>query len=375
MTPRPPLSDEERLDCLRLARSERVGPVSFRQLLEHYGDARAALEALPELARRGGKRGFRAATRATAEKEWQALAGFGGTLVVLGEADYPAALAALPDAPPVLSCKGALHLWQEPCVAMVGARNASAAARKLATDFADVVSAAGYVVVSGLARGVDACVHAASLARGTVAVLAGGVDNIYPEDNTALYHKIAAEGLLVSERTWGAQPLARHFPRRNRIISGLALGVVVLEAAQRSGSLITAARAAEQGREVMAAPGSPLDSRSIGSNNLIRDGAQLVQSGDDVLAVLRALKPPPMREPPQHPRTPQPKPAPPSDAERAAVLSLLSPVPVAVDELVRQAQLPLGKVLLILLELELAGRLERGPGQEVSLLDGDTAAS
>ena len=363
-----PLSDEARLAYLRLARSEQVGPVSFRQLLEHYGSPQAALDALPELASRGGKRKFRICSRARAEQEWEALQRFGARLSVLGEPDYPPSLAALADAPPVLSWKGAAHLWHRPCVAMVGARSASAAAQKFTSDCAADVNAAGYVVVSGLARGVDACAHAASLAQGTIAVLAGGVDNIYPEENAALYEQLAVQGLLVSESRFGAQPQARHFPRRNRIISGLALGVVVVEAALRSGSLITARCAAEQGREVMAAPGSPLDPRCTGSNNLIRDGAHLVQSGDDVLAIVRALKPAPVREPFDLPRAERPPPPPPSDGERDAFRQLLSPTPMAIDELVRLSRLPLAKVLLLLLELELAGRLMRGAGQEVSLL-------
>jgi DNA processing protein len=365
------LSARERLDWLRLSRCENVGPVTFRQLLARYGSAERALAALPELARRGGRRrAIRLCPKGEAEAEVAALAEFGGELVAACEPGYPRALAAIDDAPPLLACRGHLHLLEKPVVALVGARNASINGRKFANRLARDLGAAGFVVASGMARGIDTAAHAGALDSGTVAVLAGGVDIVYPAENAGLYEELAARGLLISEMPLGVEPQARHFPRRNRIISGLSYGVVVVEAALRSGSLITARLAGEQGREVFAVPGSPLDPRARGCNELLRQGAVLVESATDVLRELagRSL---PAREPAADEFVPARL----DDLDEAAldrarhlVVEALGPSPVAVDELVRECQLSPAVVSLVLLELELAGRLERHPGGRVALL-------
>jgi len=260
--PGPDLSEHERLAALRLARSENVGPVTFRQLLSRFGGAEAALTALPELAKRGGRaRPLAICPAATAERELAGLAQLGGRLVVLGEPGYPALLAAIDDAPSVLSLIGRSELLARRAVALVGARNASANGRLIAETMARELTGLGWVVVSGLARGIDSSAHAGALAGGTIAVLAGGIDKPYPPESEALYRKIMVQGLLVAELALGRMPQARHFPRRNRIVAGLSAGAVVIEAAVKSGSLITARLAGEQGREVMAVPGSPLDER------------------------------------------------------------------------------------------------------------------
>jgi DNA processing protein len=365
------LSARERLDWLRLSRCENVGPVTFRQLLARYGSAERALAALPELARRGGRRrAIRLCPKGEAEAEVAALAEFGGELVAACEPGYPRALAAIDDAPPLLACRGHLHLLEKPVVALVGARNASINGRKFANRLARDLGAAGFVVASGMARGIDTAAHAGALDSGTVAVLAGGVDVVYPAENAGLYEELAARGLLISEMPLGVEPQARHFPRRNRIIAGLSYGVVVVEAALRSGSLITARLAGEQGREVFAVPGSPLDPRARGCNELLRQGAVLVESATDVLRELagRSL---PAREPAADEFVPARL----DDLDEAAldrarhlVVEALGPSPVAVDELVRECQLSPAVVSLVLLELELAGRLERHPGGRVALL-------
>lgn len=362
------LSDAERLDRLRLIRSENVGPVTFRRLLERFGTAASALRALPDLARHGG---CRAAVRicpvAGAEAELAAIERCGARLVVLGDAAYPPALAAIEDAPATFALIGELRLLARPAIAVVGSRNASLNGRRMAGDIARDLGLAGFVVVSGLARGIDAEAHRGALASGTVAVLAGGVDVCYPQENAGLYARIGEAGALLSEAPPGSAPQARHFPRRNRIISGLSRGVVVVEANLRSGSLITARMAGEQGREVFAVPGSPLDPRARGCNDLLRQGAVLTEGAADVLAVLRASS---MLVRPQPPE-PLPPPAG-GDAEtgdaRRAVAETLSPAPVAVDEIIRTCQLSPALVSTILLEWELAGRLERHPGNKVSLI-------
>ena len=375
------LDPQERLDWLRLARTETVGPVSFYALLRRFGSARAALEALPWLARRGGSEPPVApASRRDAERELAALDRLGGTLICRGEPAYPETLAAVEDAPPVLSVLGEVALLNRPIVAVVGARNASANGRRLAHDLAAGLGAAGIVVASGMARGIDAAAHAGSLATGTVAVVAGGIEIVYPEENRGLYQALAEQGAVVAEMPLGTEPQARHFPRRNRIISGMALGIVVVEAAAKSGSLITARYALEQGREVFAVPGSPLDPRSRGANDLLRNGATLTETAEDVVTQLGPLlqgRPPPRpavsprREPrlPLEPAAPtRPAPGPVGeDGAVALVLEKLSPTPVAVDELVRQCQLSAAAVATLLLELELAGRVERHPGNLVSL--------
>jgi DNA processing protein len=373
MTLVPPRTDRERLDWLRLTRSENVGPVTFRTLIERLGNASAALDALPRLARRGGRReALKLCGREEAEHELSALAELGGRFLYLGEAPYPRLLAAIEDAPPVLAVMGEPHLLEKPAVAIVGARNASAAGIRIARRLASELGEAGFVVVSGLARGVDAAAHAGALQGGTIAALAGGLDNIYPPENAELYAAIKSQGVLVSEMPLGTAPQARHFPRRNRLISGLAHGVVVVEAAERSGSLITARLALEQGREVLAVPGSPLDARAHGTNKLIRAGATLVQSAADILEALSRPEGQRLREPEPAAPSDGPEAALPDESEmataRALIVERLGPSPIEVDELVRQTGFSPAVVLSVLLELELAGRLERQPGQRVCLL-------
>jgi len=368
----PALSPRERLDRLRLARSENVGPITFRRLIERFGSAGAALEALPNLARQGGRRGpVRLCPEADAQREAEAVERLGARLLVLGDDVYPASLSAIADPPPVLSVLGDTALLSRPSVAIVGARNASAAGRRFARTLAEEIGQAGFVVVSGLARGIDTAAHEGALATGTVAVVAGGVDVVYPEENRTLHGRIASQGAIVAEMPPGTEPIAALFPRRNRTISGLALGTVVVEAALRSGSLITARQALDQGREVFAVPGSPQDPRARGANDLIRQGATLVEGAGDILGVLGPASGGRRNTPVN--RLNQKEyfsDAGPSDMNelRTKILILLSPTPVAVDEIVRQCQLSPATVALVLLELELAGRLERHPGNQVSIL-------
>jgi DNA processing protein len=362
---------------LRLCRTETIGPISFFAMLRRFGSARAALEALPRLARRNDRRKFvTGVTRAAAEAELAALNRIGARLVCWGEPMYPAALAATEDAPPVLTVLGQPGLLAGPIIAVVGARNASANGRRLARDLAGALGRGGLVVTSGLARGIDAAAHLGALATGTVAVQAGGVDIVYPEENRGIYEAIAQHGAIVAELALGSEPQARHFPRRNRIISGMALGVVVVEAAAHSGSLITVRYALEQGREIFAVPGSPLDPRCRGSNDLLRHGATLAETAEDVLsqlAPLRQAETPPKRlsaipagDPPRPSEAGALEP-PTDEAGLDLVLRLLGPTPVPVDELVRQCQLTAAAVATLVLELELAGRVERHPGNLVSL--------
>ncbi len=375
------LDPEERLDWLRLCRTESVGPISFFAMLRRFGSARAALEVLPRLARRSERaKTVTAPTRAAGEAELTALHRIGARLVCWGEPAYPSALSAIEDAPPILSVLGRVELLERPMIAVVGARNASANGRRLARELAAGLGQGGLVVVSGLARGIDAAAHLGGIETGTVAVVAGGVDIVYPEENRGLYEALRRQGAIVAELPLGSEPQARHFPRRNRIISGMALGVLVVEAAARSGSLITARYALEQGREVFAVPGSPLDPRCRGANDLLRRGATLTETAEDVLSQLGPLV---RAAPPPRPLTPLPLPAeeswpakwPPGGAGEPAddedalnmILESLGPTPVAVDELVRQCQLTASAVATLLLELELAGRVERHPGNLVSL--------
>jgi DNA processing protein len=369
------LSQAERLAWLRLIRTQNVGPITFRQLLRRFGSVEAALEALPDLSRRGGRaRPLRICPAAEAQREMEALDAIGGRLVALVEPDYPQALAALDDAPPIFSCFGHTHLLQRHAIAVVGARNASANGRRLAQQIAGKLGAAEMLVTSGMARGIDAAAHRGSLDTGTVAVVAGGIDVIYPKENTELYGEIKTRGVVLSEMPPGTVPQARHFPRRNRIISGMALGTLVVEAAPRSGSLITARLALDQGREVFAVPGSPLDPRARGCNELIRQGAVLVESAADILQALEATMKTPAAEPAGAEFLAEgPVSFPESDiAEgRRTVEELLGPTPAAVDEVIRQCQVSAAIVHLVLLELELAGRLERHPGNRVALIAGN----
>jgi DNA processing protein len=370
-----PLSDAERLDWLRLIRSENVGPVVFRQLLERYGNPAAALEALPELARRAGaKRRIRVCPAGEAEAELKAAARAGLRLVALCEPDYPEPLRSLDDAPPVLGVLGNVEALTLPAVGIVGARNASANGRRFAGRLAADLAEAGFVVVSGMARGIDTAAHLGTLPRPTVAVVAGGADVVYPPENEALHEEIRRDGAVVAEMPLGTTPQARHFPRRNRLISGLSLGVVVVEAARRSGSLITARFAGEQGREVFAVPGSPLDPRASGCNRLIREGAMLIESAADVLEALSALRRPELRfsTPPrslaQAGALPVPPPPEAGNAERAIIEELLGAEPIQVDDVVRQSTLPIAVVHGVLLEMELAGKVERHPGNRFARL-------
>ncbi len=377
--PYQPLTEAERIDWLRLIRTEHVGPVTFNRLLKRYGTAAAALAALPQLARQGGRNGVRIPSAADAADEIARLARAGGRLLFSADADYPHLLRAIEDAPPVLGLIGDGTLLGRAAVAIVGSRNASLNGLRFAEQLARDLGAAGFVVVSGLARGIDAAAHQGALATGTVAVLAGGADIIYPPGNTNLYHAIKGQGAIVAEMPAGMPPQARHFPRRNRLISGLGLGVVVIEANLHSGSLITARCGLEQGREVFAVPGSPLDPRSRGCNDLIRQGAVLTESVDDVLSVLApagaAVVPTASRAAAVVEPTPSAD-APPvasessvaAEAAHARILALLSPVPMPVDELVRRCGLPAATVHTALMEWELEGRIDRHPGNRVALL-------
>lgn len=370
------LTDDERRDWLRLIRSENVGPATFLTLIDHFEDAEDAIEAAPALSRRGGrKREIRIAPEARIDAEIDGLHALGGRLIALCELDYPEPLAAIHDPPPVLSVLGDDALLRQPSVAVVGARNASAAGRRMARDLAAAIAADGYTIVSGLARGIDTAAHESALDRpdgaSTVAVVAGGIDVVYPQENRSLYERIVAGGAVISEQPFGVQPTARHFPPRNRLVSGLSLGTLVVEAAPRSGSLITARMALEQGREVFAVPGSPLDPRYRGTNGLIRDGAVLTETADDVTGHLVAISPPrlaPRTAPFETAQFIDLKAEIGSDRAWSRVEDLLGPVAVSVDELLRECQLSPAVVLTVLLEMELAGRLERHPGNRVSLV-------
>lgn len=358
--------DAEGIAALRLIRTRAVGPITYFQLLRRFGSAQAALDALPDLARRGGGRAPQVPRASEVEKEMAAVAASGGRYLLFGEPNYPALLAETESAPPALIVIGNDALLARPMVAMVGARNASAAAIRFARQLAHDLSQQGVVVVSGLARGIDTAAHIGSLAGGTVGVIAGGLDIFYPPENEALQREIGTRGLIVSEQPPGTEPHARHFPSRNRVIAGLAQGTVVVEAAPKSGSLITARLAGDYGRDVMAVPGSPLDPRAQGCNQLIRDGATLVQSASDILEALRPFGRHHVAAPtPTFASDAAPEDA--GEAEREAIGGLLSPSPVAVDELIRQSGIASAKVQTILLELELAGRLERHAGGRVSL--------
>ncbi len=355
---------EDAFDRLRLIRSANIGPVGFVQLLARFGSAGAAIDALPDLARRGGGRAPRLADRGAIEAELRQLDTLGVRLLFLGAPDYPALLAEIDNPPPVIGYRGNRALLDRRVVAMVGARNASASACRHARGLARDLGVQDFAVISGLARGIDTAAHHGSIEAGTIGVVAGGIDIHYPPENRDLQEVIADQGLLLAEHPPGTEPRARHFPFRNRIIAGLALGTVVVEAAPRSGSLITARLAGEAGREVMAIPGSPLDPRSRGCNQLIRDGAILVQSADDIAEQLSPLDLRAVRAPAQA-FTPQPTDA--EDRSRRALGDLLSHDFVAVDELTRQSGEPVGVVQTVLLELELAGRLERAAGGRVRL--------
>ena len=373
--PLPPTTEDDRFSWLRLLRSRRVGVMTFYRLLSEHGTAQDALAALPGVARAAGVSDYAPCPEGVIAAELRAARAAGARLICRGEPGYPTALAALDDAPPMLWSRGDPALLSRPMVAMVGARNASSlgtrTARKLATD----LSEAGFVVVSGLARGVDAAAHAAALPLGTIGVVAGGVDVIYPSENTDLHHDIAKHGLILSEQPMGLQPQARHFPARNRISAGLAQGLVVVEAAARSGSLITADAALGLGREVLAIPGHPFDARAAGCNRLIRDGATLIRGAEDVIAALGDPAQPAL--PLQAAPAPRPE-TPPSTSKRnlrqtaalhQLILDRLGPSPVAEDQLIRDLSAPATAVAPVLVDLELDGRITRQAGGLLARVD------
>lgn len=370
--PQAPLDDAQRIACLRLIRSDNVGPVTFRELINHYGGAEAALDALPDLARRGGARGrHRITSVADAEQELERATRAGAKPVFTIEPGYPAVLAAIEAPPPMLYIKGDAALFERPAVAIVGSREASAAGIKLTRLFAHGIAAAGYAIVSGLARGIDAAAHHASLETGTIAVVAGGVDVIYPPENAALQGEIGERGIVLSEMPPGFQPRGKDFPRRNRLIAGLSLGVLVVEAARRSGTLVTARLANEVGRSVFAVPGHPLDPRAEGTNDLLKRGATLATEPADVvdaLAPISGLSPHAFMEtePALPPRPPDLPPPIIGDDERQRVLAALGPAPCDLDALSRATGLLPRAIGIIVMELELAGRIVRHGGQMFS---------
>lgn len=368
--PTPTLPPAERLARLRLARTRGIGPVAAGELLARFGSAVAALEALPRLSARAGRPILPADERA-ARREMEEAGRIGARFIFRGEPAYPASLAELPDAPVALACLGALPPTGRRMVAIVGARNASANGMRFASMLAADLAASGLVVVSGLARGIDAAAHEGAGPGATIAVQAGGADIPYPSENARLHAAIVAGGgCVASERPLGARPMAHHFPQRNRIVSGLCEAVVVVEATQRSGSLITARLGLEQGRDVLAVPGFPLDPRAAGPNSLLRDGAAPVLGAEDVLAALGRHAPatrPPDDVSPTPPEGMEMLPDQ-DDRARMAMLSALGAAPAPVDEVARRCQLSAPAARMALLELELAGMIRRHPGNQVSLV-------
>ena len=370
--PLPPTTEDDRHAWLRLLRSRKVGPATFHRLLNEHGTAQNALAALPEVARTAGIEGYEICPAGVIDAEFKAARAAKARLLCLGDPDYPQSLSDIADAPPVLWTIGDPAYLSAPMIALVGARNASSLGTRMARSLAAELGEAGFVIVSGLARGVDAAAHLAALKTGTVAVMAGGVDSIYPAENAGLAFEIGAEGLRLSEQPMGLTAQARHFPRRNRIISGLARAVVVVEAAARSGSLITARDALDQGRDVLAVPGHPFDARAAGCNMLIRDGAQLVRNAADVIAALperRAAARP--AQPDLWAEIPAPPPEKRSLRETAAlhqqILARLGPSPVAEDQLIRDLSVSAGRVGPVLVDLELDGKIQRQSGGLLSL--------
>lgn len=365
---------EEKLAWLRLSRTENVGPITFYQLVNAYGSAIDALEALPELSKRGGRKNpLKAPPSNIIEREYEILQKIGGDIVIGSEENYPLALAATDDAPPVFSYIGNPALMHRPCLAVVGARNASINGRKFAEKISAELGRQGQVIASGLARGIDTAAHQGALDTGTIAVVAGGIDVVYPEENLKLYEQIKETGLVIAESKLGQKPFAQSFPRRNRIVSGLSKGVVVVEATMRSGSLITARLAGEQGRDVFAVPGHPFDPRASGPNYLLRDGATLVRNAQDILDSLASPSELAMNEPKPVNDGFQPQVLSEEDVPQDAqeiVLGHLSFTPLAVDELIRACHLSIPVLQTILLELELAGRIKRTSGNKVSLTEG-----
>ncbi len=362
----PPTTEEDRFSWLRLLRSRKVGPATFRRLMREHGSAQNALAALPEMARAAGIEGYEICPPGVIEAELKAAKAANARLLCLGAADFPSALNNLNDAPPILWAMGDASLLHRPSIAMVGARNCSSLGARMARGLAADLGQQGYTIVSGLARGIDTSAHIAALETGTIAVLAGGVNVIYPAENTDLAKSIEKSGLRISEQPMGVTPQARHFPRRNRIISGLAHAVVVVEAAAKSGSLITARDALDQGREVLAVPGHPFDTRAAGCNLLIRDGATLVRSAEDVIEALPQREEVTVRNP-AHPTIATEKRAIPADTLHQHILSRLGPSPIAEDQLIRDIAATAEQIGPALLDLELDGRVQRQPGGLLSL--------
>jgi DNA processing protein len=360
------LSDKERADWLQLYRTENIGPIIFRQLVRRFGTARAVLDALPAMAERGGKKDFRMLPPNYADSEIARGEKIDARIIGWCEPDYPEALAAIEDAPPVITVRGPLNLINKRCIGVVGTRNASVNGCKMAGTLARELGEHNIVVASSLALGIDTAAHEASLATGTVAVVAGGVDIVYPQENKDLYNRIAAQGCILSDMPLGIEPFSKLCPRRNRLISGLSLGIVVVEAAMKSGSLITARMALDQGREVFAVPGSPLDPRCTGANDLIRQGAVLTERAADILGHIHSM-PKMLAEPPANDFDAPAAIADEKDLEaaRGKIFESLDLSPVSVDDLVRQCHVSAAIVLTVLLELELAGRVERQTGHKI----------
>jgi DNA processing protein len=364
------LSSSEILARLRLIRSENVGPITYRHLMRRFGSGAAAIEALPDIAARGNRKNLRVCSLSDAKNELERIEAAQAKLLFIDTALYPPLLAATEDAPPALILRGHMTLFDKPSVAMVGARNCSAAGIRFARGIASDLAARGWCVVSGLARGIDTAAHEGALSQqsgGTIACVAGGIDITYPPENAALYERIANMGILLSEQPLGTVPQGRHFPRRNRIISGFSSGVVVVEAAPKSGSLITARLANEQGREVMAVPGSPADPRAQGCNLLIREGATLVQSADDIIEVLRPISQNIMSDPMSSYTENSQNIPDPTEQERHDIINFLSNAPTPIDEIIRLTGSAPAVIQMILLELELGGQLTRHAGGRVSL--------
>jgi len=380
-------TDQEKLNWLRLFRTENVGPITFYQLIENYGSAQNALDALPELSKKGGRRKtLNAPTTQSCEQELEQLHQFGGDIICSFEENYPLQLSALDDAPPVLSYMGDLSLTKRDILGVVGARNSSLNGQKFAQHLATELGKEDFVIASGLARGIDTAAHEGSLETGTIAVVAGGLDIVYPRENQQLYEQICDQGLIIAESPLGMEPIARHFPKRNRIVSGLSAGIIVIEATKRSGSLITARMAAEQGRDIYAVPGYPSDPRAQGPNKLIQDGAMLIQSADDIIQNHKrfggTMLPPsqgnffedptkqsPLSQYPLAQNMAQDNAPSLNDQIRADILSALSQMPTEINELSRSLHIPITTLQLALLEMELAGRLQRLSGNRVVLLD------
>lgn len=361
-----PETDNVLLDWLTLARSENIGPITFHQLLKKFGSVQKALEALPQLAAQGGlKRPLKIASHVDVEEEFAKTQAYGAQILTLGSPLYPPLLRHIDSAPPVLTVKGRLDLLQKPLFAIVGARNASAMGKKMAYKLAQDLGKQGWGITSGLARGIDTATHQASLQTGTIAVLAGGIDTIYPQENESLYTQIAQDGVLIAESPFSTQPHATLFPRRNRIISGVSRGVLVVEAALKSGSLTTARYALEQGRDVFAIPGHPLDPRANGCNKLIKNGAILTETIEDIMQEIFPSK---QLALPHLEMTLEETSAPSSlETVRKIIYENLNIIPINVDEVIRECQLQASDVWIVLLEMEIAGRLERHPGGKVSL--------